>query len=412
MKSVKTNIPRLRFKSRSLAKFGATLALVCSVVIQFSSTANAQAVVLPTARPIVFIHGFNVFGLPEDCKADWSKMEAGLQADGYTGPMVTAGFYFNDINCDVITSPHGTIMSKSIDMARDLAWYFYNTYNQNGTAIDVVAHSYGGLLTRYALYRVAIGDPSFPPFLNVAHVSTVGSPYEGYAILAESCHIIVWNLECDEMFPLSSFIKELNSPPASYPQGVNGTIWSNGGSNADPIDSSDGLVGSASATSMNVSGNRKLILPWYKFVFHTLYTRNSEVIAWIAQTLSTDVASANVIAKVDESLPMVLGSADAVVSQSEVVQDVTALPANQKPAHLAPYLVNGVQQGVQFTQVLAGGMFDHMGIKEGDVVQGCSAATINTPSFPIDGLKKHGKGKMKLCIVRNGVKKTHIVSVQ
>ena len=407
----KTNDSQVRKKFLDLKTLGSAFAFAVTAVIALSSSAQAQSA-QASARPTIFIHGFNVFGLPEDCKSVWSAMEAGLVASGNKGQMITLGYYGIDLNCDVISNKSGTVMTSSMENARDIAWYFYNTFNQNGTAIDVVAHSYGGLLTRYAMYRVAIGDPSFPPFLNVAHVTTVGSPYEGYSILAESCHIIVYNLQCDDMFPLSSFIKELNSPQASYPQGVNGTIWSNAGSNADIIESSDGVVGSASATSMNVSGTHKLIMPWYKFVFHTIYYHNSDVIAWVGQTLNTTSASANVVAKVDDTLPTVTEAPNAVVSQAEVTQDVTALPADQKPAQLAPYLVNGVQQGVQFTKVLAGGMFDHMGIEEGDVVQGCSAATINTPSFPIDGFKKHGRGKMKLCIVRNGAKLTHVVSVQ
>jgi hypothetical protein len=401
----------MKFKS---INFLFTLGALCMSFTGFSGFTVAQADV--SSRPILFVHGFNVFGIGEDCSKDWSKMEQGLTAQGFTGQKITIGYYFNDRNCDVVTSPKGTILTSIEDISHDLAWYIYNTFSSQGVDVDVVAHSMGGLALRYALYQVSVGDSSYPPFLKITHATTMGTPYTGYSLLAESCHIVVVNYQCDEMFPLSGFIEGLKNPQALVPQGVDGTIWAGIGSNADFFDSSDGLVGSASATSMDIAATNKIVLPWHMFVFHTLYTNNKTVIADVAQYLAQTEAAPSVAhasAKMAHAeLPSrELASADAVLSREDVAQDFSQASSSQAPAKTEPQFENNEAVGIHVTNILPSGIFAQMGIQEGDVVRGCNSENINNPFEALDTLESStGPISMHFCIVRGGEKiAKHIV---
>jgi hypothetical protein len=360
-----------------------------------------------SSRPILFVHGFNVFGIGEDCAHDWGKMETGLTAQGFTGQKITVGYYFNDRNCDVITTPKGTILTSIETISHDLAWYMYDQFSSKGIEIDVVAHSMGGLALRYALYRTSIGDSNYPPYLKVAHAATMATPFTGYSLIAESCHIIAINVQCWEMFPLAPFIEGLKDPAALVPQGIDGTLWSGVGSNAVFIDKSDGFVNSAAATSMNIPASAKMILPWYKFVFHTGYTSNKGVIANTGANLALTQASAN-LARVSapkrnlSSLTQSeLANADAILSRDEISQDFTQV--SEPPAKTEPYFTSGEAAGVRFSNVLTTGIFAKMGIANGDVVRGCDAESVNNPFEALNSLEDStGPIQMHFCLVRGG----------
>ena len=400
-------------------KFSSAISLLLVGLFSFCASETSSAAEI-SSRPILFIHGFNPFGIGENCQKDWSAMESALTAQGYSGPKITIGYYSDDTNCDVKTSPHGTILTHISDLSQDFAWYVYDQFSSKNISVDVVTHSMGGLVLRYALYRVAIGDPSFPPYMMVTHAATLAAPFTGYSLLAESCHINVLNVQCDDMFPLSGFIEGLKDPAALVPQGPDGTIWSGMGSNADFIDSSDGFVGSASATSMDIPASSKIILPWYKFVFHTMYTRNSAVIADMVNILATNAQ--------DDAAPKVLAqrsiasthwsrelekSADAVISHDEFTQDLSQLPQEEKPAKVESHLENFEPAGIHVTNVLPGGLFDKMGIQGDDIIRGCNRSNINEPFGDLDQLETSNDPiLMQFCVVRAGVTMTKRVLVQ
>jgi triacylglycerol esterase/lipase EstA (alpha/beta hydrolase family) len=336
-----------------------------------------------SARPILFVHGFNPFGFAEDCQHDWSVMETALTQQGFAGPKITIGYYKDDSHCDVTTSPHGTIQTHIRDLSKDLAWYIYDNFSSHETSIDLVAHSMGSLMIRYALYRTAVRDPDFPPYLLVTHAATMAGPFTGYSLLAESCHANFMNTQCNEMFPRSSFIKELRKSEALVPEGRDGTSWSNIGSNADFVDRSDGFVGSKSSTSMNIPAAEKMILPWYNFVFHTAYTHNKKVIARVGIYLGAD--ERNGTPAMPEESP---DGANAVLRRKDLTQDFYNLPAVQEPAKVQPYFVDQEQRGILFTDVLMDGVFARMGIQSGDVVRGCTEENINSPFDALDELHR------------------------
>lgn len=102
-------------------------------------------------------------------------------------------------------------------MAYHLAWWLYDTY---GTSpVDVVAHSMGGLLIRYALTMVELKDPNWPPALNVDDAVTLATPHGG--VKGAYCSVTV---QRDNMCSHKSTMKWMKAH-AQNPQGMAGTDW-------------------------------------------------------------------------------------------------------------------------------------------------------------------------------------------
>jgi hypothetical protein len=239
----------------------------------------------------------------------------------------------------------------------------------------------------------------------------MGSPYTGYSLLAFSCYVDFLNVQCWEMAPYAPFIQDLKAPAALVPQGLGGTIWSNIGSNGDVIDSSDGVVGSDSATSMQIPAANKTIIPWYKLIFHTTYYHHSFVVALAATALTktaqdaatetpavtvTTPAAAATCPSAAAS-PKALAGPVSHFARAELATDFTTVPQCLRPGRIAPNLVNGDQQGVVFSQILPGGLFDRMGLKNGDIATGCTPETLNQPFDEIES-----GGKLSFCVTRGG----------
>ena len=395
--------------SNSILLFGSSALVSCLI---FASSAHAVAEV--SSRPILFVHGFSPLALPEDCHGIWGSVESELSAKGFTGQMTTVGYYGDDLNCDLKPNKKDSILTSIPDLAEHFAWSLYNGWSSQNVHVDVVAHSLGGLIVRYALYKAAAKDPAYPPYLIVDHVVSMGAPYTGYSPLAFSCYLNPANVQCWEMAPYSSFIKELATAAAQLPQGLGGTVWSNIGSDADVVDSSDGVVGSASATSMPIPSSSKTIIPWYKLVFHTNYYHKSFVTDLAATGLlksaTSDAAEAELsMAPAVESetdCPSVMSApsslAAAKLARQDLPTDFSKLPICHRPGRLAPNEINGEERGVSVTQVLAGGLFDRMGLQNGDVVQGCTADTINEAFDAIGSLAAGSGNQLTFCVIRNG----------
>lgn len=397
--------------TKSLLLAGVSALVACSFL-----PASAFAVQEVSSRPILFVHGFSPLALPENCSGVWSEAESELAAAGFTGPMVTVGYYGDDINCDIKSSPKGSIMTSIPDLAHDFAWMLYNGWSSKQEHVDIIAHSLGGLIVRYAFYRAAIGDPAYPPFLIADHIVSMGAPYTGFSLLAFSCYLNPVNVQCWEMAPYAGFIQDLKAPAALLPQGVGGTLWTNIGSNGDVIDSSDGVVGSDSATSMPIPTSSKTVIPWYKLIFHTTYYHHSFVVALASAALvkTTEDASSREAAVVtspvvtDGTPPTcapvkpVPGTLTGVApathfARAELMTDFTSVPYCQRPGKIAPNLVNDDQQGVVFSQILPGGLFDRMGLLNGDIATGCTPDTLNQPFDAIES-----GNTLSFCVTRDG----------
>lgn len=204
-------------------------------------------------KPIVYVHGYNAFGDGTDCNM-WSTMDNTLRSWGLTGPKVTVRYYFGDVNCSKSLQNYGT-NGRHYDpgysqwdryvriehLGYRLAWMIYTEYSSKGIAVDVVSHSMGGLITRYALAQTALHNADFPPYLYVEDSVTLGTPHAGTG-WADWC----WTTQCEEMRPGSAHVNWL-AANAPNPQGSGGTDWTAIGSYNDEV------VSESSAIAMNAA---------------------------------------------------------------------------------------------------------------------------------------------------------------
>lgn len=171
----------------SLALFPPTTAKIARVQPRFAANQD-------TTVPVLFVHGYiNTLGgcAGEDVSKTDAQLGRMLTAQGWTGPLVGLSYYCGDKggpsidnagtgHCDRWSTAgygSGTAIER---LACDFAWWTYDTYTVDGQAVDVVAHSMGGLISRYALSSVAAGDAAFPPSLLVNDVVTISTPYAGW----------------------------------------------------------------------------------------------------------------------------------------------------------------------------------------------------------------------------------------
>jgi uncharacterized protein with LGFP repeats len=192
-----------------------------------------------TSDDILFVHGISghqsngsTNTVPGGCTGTWGTAESYFRSHGWTGNFKTVGYYRGDwqngnscdvqfdsqapnsnhqSNCDSYnfsTQTQGTNNQDLGNIACQLAWYIYNQYTVNRKNVHIVAHSMGGLITRWALDRVYYHDPAFPPFLYVPTVTTFATPHGGIPIQGAA-----W-VECGGCTQASNM--QLNAGAPSY----------------------------------------------------------------------------------------------------------------------------------------------------------------------------------------------------
>lgn len=226
----------------------AAAALVMCTFAWSVSTAAGQASGQNRKNAVMFIHGLDAVGTPgADCQSTWGNMISALKGWGWNNEMSTIGYYVGDTNCSFHTvypsdgherhhsnghelSPTGSKLHSHATPIRHLgyhvAWNIYYGYTFHGLWVDVVGHSMGGLIARYALAQVSRGHPDFPPYLFVRDVVTLGTPHQGSrGVLGAGIACSTWSQQCRDLNPDSDFIDWL-SKYAANPQGwTPGTQW-------------------------------------------------------------------------------------------------------------------------------------------------------------------------------------------
>jgi triacylglycerol esterase/lipase EstA (alpha/beta hydrolase family) len=218
------------------------VALVLAVTLQQVTVAAADARTDDTAKPTIFLHGYD----GSRCEADWGFLLDNMRAKGWTGMFHVLKYASTDSSCTARqgmamgcmscfgSHTHwfghsGTAHTRNTSI-RHLAWHLANyisvNFSAKGIAVDVVAHSMGGLLLRYALTKQ--GVDSFPRLL-VEDVITLGTPHGGadFAVLAGTTQ----GAEMDSSSSLIAWLKQWGMNP----QGRGGTDWSAIGSHADVL---------------------------------------------------------------------------------------------------------------------------------------------------------------------------------
>jgi hypothetical protein len=244
--------------TRTVRKVAPMLALALVVLVAQATPAAARTD--NRSKPVIYVHGYNPFGDGADCNM-WSSMDNTLRAWGLTGPRVTFRYYFGDTNCTRAAESYGSNIhyypgTTTFDryvriehLGYRLAWMIYTEYSSKGIAVDIVSHSMGGLITRYALTQIQRNHPDFPPYLYVEDSITLGTPHSGTG-WADWC----WTTQCGQMQPGSSFITWLatNGP---NPQADGGTDWTAIGSDDDEIVSESSAVAMSAAHKVQYMGS-------------------------------------------------------------------------------------------------------------------------------------------------------------
>ncbi len=225
--------------------------------------------------PVLIVHGLDAIApYGGTCPHDWDDAKQYLKSHGFADREIyTVGYYDKDVvGCDRsinestkpglgeeydntpdahVAGTTGHTANAAIEhLAYHLAWFIYNSYSKNNETVAVLAHSMGGLMTRYALAEVAARNDAFPPQLLVDNVVTLGSPHGGARSgkLAECSLVTLAKVdhlrECDEMTPGSAFLTGLEDDGWD-PQGARGTDWTAIGSDGDASVSADRAVGSS-----------------------------------------------------------------------------------------------------------------------------------------------------------------------
>ena len=250
-------------------------ALMLTLAAQHATATAVGARTDDKAKVTIFIHGYS----GGDCEGDWGFLIDHMRANGWTGNFYIPKFLTGDSNCNPrpavamgcmnCTGSHtywfghsGTTHSNNTSI-RHLSWHLANyiatNFTARGLVVDVVAHSMGGLMIRYALSKQ--GVDSFPR-LKVEDVVTLGSPHAGASFAA-----LTGTTQGAEMEPSSTLIAWLTKWGMN-PQGQGGTDWTTIGSHGDLIVQED------SATSMSVP-HRWRYTTSPDWIFHRDYMKSS-----------------------------------------------------------------------------------------------------------------------------------------
>src|SRR5215467_401403 len=184
---------------------------------------------------ILMIHGFNKDS-QISCSGTFGLAKAGFQlkinASAGSGTVRTIGYYSNATGCDAsIASPdtrcalyfapsgsdEATNREDLKHVACKLAWYIWDNYTLYGRNVNVVAHSAGGVVIRWAIYGTArqLTNPgsssvAFPPTLIIHNVVTGSSPHAGVSLANAKVIGCDGCVQGDEIVTGSAVMNDLN----------------------------------------------------------------------------------------------------------------------------------------------------------------------------------------------------------
>jgi pimeloyl-ACP methyl ester carboxylesterase len=203
------------------------LAATLSVGVDQAQAATKIVTAVNPVIPVLFLHGYSS-ATPQGLNATstWSGARSMLANNGFPlTDTLPVSYYKSDTNgVDITGSGPGTAYPAKVSashprkgynhtdgiepIAHDLAWFLYDTYGDR--PVDLVGHSMGGLIIRYALQQVEVGNPAFPPAVRVHLAVTFAAPFDGANL---GCK----DTQCLEMAPGSGFLTALdvNTPTST-----------------------------------------------------------------------------------------------------------------------------------------------------------------------------------------------------
>lgn len=139
-----------------------------------------RAIVPPAHNPIVFVHGWH------GSASTWTTMIGRFKADGWTD----AELYNFVYSSDQSNATTASLLSAKVDSILAAT---------GATKVDIVSHSMGALSTRYFARNLG-GDGKIDAWVSL------GGPNHGTQT-AYAC----FTAACQEMYPGSTFLKNLNA---------------------------------------------------------------------------------------------------------------------------------------------------------------------------------------------------------
>ncbi|MFG2002396.1 esterase/lipase family protein [Spirillospora sp. NPDC048911] len=231
---------------KAVASAIAMLAAAGILSVPASAQAASPATAAPTAAAgaVYFVHGIDwnhssAGDAQINCESAWKAAKAALTGRGWTGSLVTWGFYAKDTRCT--RKFNGTLNTRIQELGRKLAWDIHDNHTKQGEPVDVVGHSMGGLIVRAAIEGVRRygQNADWPDSLQIRDVVTFSAPHTGTG-WATTCTALRGWKQCSDMRPGSGFL----SWAGQNPQAAGGTDWTLIGA------SDDDMITSGSATGM------------------------------------------------------------------------------------------------------------------------------------------------------------------
>ncbi|WP_407839308.1 esterase/lipase family protein [Streptomyces sp. DSM 116496] len=205
----------LTVRQRLLALLTLCLALLVAPALPAQASgapagpAGASSGEAGARNPVVFVHGYN---------ADpgvWGSLREDLRADGYA-------------DSELFSFGYDTHQSVNEVLSGRLAAYVAEVRRQTGAArVDLVAHSFGSLVTRWYV-KFGGGGPYVDRWVSLA------GPNRGTST-AWACAL--WDQACRDMTPGSYVVKNLNSGDETPGTVRYATFWSNCDEVINPDDS-------------------------------------------------------------------------------------------------------------------------------------------------------------------------------
>ena len=166
------------------------------------------------SRPVIFVHGFDREA-DTNCAAAWKNARIVLRKHHWKARSYTFGYYGRDRNCNMHAK--GTTDTRIQDVGAALARRIYKHFTSKGVAVDIVAHSMGGLVAKAAIQgtnKYGRQSRKWPSRLYVEDVVTLGTPHLGANFPpADACGFT--HEQCSDMEWGSGFLKWVGSRPQS-----------------------------------------------------------------------------------------------------------------------------------------------------------------------------------------------------
>lgn len=180
------------------------LAFICATALASVFLPQQAAEANATNVPILLLHGMEGYN-SANCTATTINSNTYDRWDGFLNlvkqegqhwsraNMITLKYYNGDSGCDqdIGNDSHcsgyhdGNVGTNNEDIrhiACRLYWYIYNKFTSNGQPVHILAHSLGGIITKYMLSKTMTpgADASrFPTPLLIHNVVALSSPFQG-----------------------------------------------------------------------------------------------------------------------------------------------------------------------------------------------------------------------------------------